>query len=301
VHSLLCKFQHDVFEYIHTGAYIHTYALPELFSRLEFSLYAEHMKRSLQEPLLPAPTRPRLTDDVSSEHHHQQQIAEHYSNRLNQTVEERELSPIIHLKKLNNWIKSVLVQTYTKKGDSVIDIACGKGGDLIKWDKARIGYYLGLDIAEGSIEDARMRYNGEDGEGGGGGGNMKKRKKTGTFSFPARLICADCFAVSLEEILEEEEAPFDVCSCQFALHYSWVSEQRARLALRNAASVLKPGGFFIGTLPDANVLVRKLRDSPGLEFGNSCYSVRFVEYIGLCTYTHTHTSHICIVYVPQVW
>ena len=104
-----------------------------------------------------------------------------------------------------------------------------------------------------------------------------KKKKMGTFSFPARLICADCFAVSLDEILDEE-APFDICSCQFALHYSWVSEHRARLALRNASAVLKPGGFFIGTLPDANVIVRKLRESAGLEFGNSCYSIKFDEY-----------------------
>ncbi|MCI41536.1 mRNA cap guanine-N7 methyltransferase 1-like, partial [Trifolium medium] len=30
-------------------------------------------------------------------------VADHYSARSNQTLEEREASPIIHLKKLNNW------------------------------------------------------------------------------------------------------------------------------------------------------------------------------------------------------
>ncbi|KAL0353555.1 UNVERIFIED_CONTAM: cap guanine-N7 methyltransferase 1 [Sesamum angustifolium] len=78
-------------------------------------------------------------------------VADHYSSRTNQTLEEREASPIIHLKKLNNWIKSVLIQLYTKKGDAVLDLACGKGGDLIKWDKAKIGYYVGIDIANGSV------------------------------------------------------------------------------------------------------------------------------------------------------
>ncbi|KAI8532525.1 hypothetical protein RHMOL_Rhmol11G0220300 [Rhododendron molle] len=61
-------------------------------------------------------------------------VADHYSARTNQTLEEREGSPIIHLKKLNNW-----------------------GGDLIKWDKANIGYYVGIDIAKGSrgVENAK--------------------------------------------------------------------------------------------------------------------------------------------------
>ena len=31
-------------------------------------------------------------------------VADHYSARSNQTLEERENSPIIHLKKLNNWV-----------------------------------------------------------------------------------------------------------------------------------------------------------------------------------------------------
>lgn len=217
-----------------------------------------------QEP--PAKLR-RAYDELPSTDESQQLIADHYSNRLNQTVEEREASPIIYLKKLNNWIKSVLVQSYTKKGDSAIDIACGKGGDLIKWDKAKISYYVGIDIAEGSIEDARTRYNGDASHG----------KRRNSYSFPARLVCADCFTVHLDEVLQDE-APFDVCSCQFALHYSWMSEEKARIALQNVAAVLKPGGYFIGTMPDANVIVRKLRETDGLEFGNSCYNVQFSEY-----------------------
>lgn len=32
------------------------------------------------------------------------QVADHYSARGNQTREQREASPIIHLKKLNNWV-----------------------------------------------------------------------------------------------------------------------------------------------------------------------------------------------------
>ncbi|XP_055812659.1 mRNA cap guanine-N7 methyltransferase 1-like isoform X2 [Solanum dulcamara] len=192
-------------------------------------------------------------------------VADHYSARTNQTLEEREASPIIHLKKLNNWIKSVLIQLYTKRGDAVLDLACGKGGDLIKWDKAKIGYYVGIDIADGSIEDCRTRYNGE-------ADHHQRRKK---FSFPARLLCGDCYEVRLDRVLADD-APFDVCSCQFAMHYSWSTEARARRALANISALLRPGGIFIGTMPDANVIVKKYREE-GLAFGNSVYWIRFDE------------------------
>ncbi|XP_055826158.1 mRNA cap guanine-N7 methyltransferase 1-like isoform X2 [Solanum dulcamara] len=193
-------------------------------------------------------------------------VADHYSARTNQTLEEREASPIIHLKKLNNWIKSVLIQLYAKRGDAVLDLACGKGGDLIKWDKAKVGYYVGIDIADCSIEDCRTHYNGD-------ADHHQRLKK---FSFPARLMCGDCYEVRLDWVLADD-APFDVCSCQFAMHYSWSTEAHARRALANVSALLRPGGIFIGTMPDANIIIKKLREAEGQTFGNSVYWIRFDE------------------------
>ena len=64
-------------------------------------------------------------------------------------VQQRELSPIIGLKKFNNWIKSVLIGKFTHRapggpGANVLDIGCGKGGDLNKWKQARIKLYVAL-------------------------------------------------------------------------------------------------------------------------------------------------------------
>ncbi|KAK1307836.1 mRNA cap guanine-N7 methyltransferase 1 [Acorus calamus] len=235
------------------------------------------MKRGFEETAStsfgPPQSKPKLTpygdtqfvEDERTKNY-ARKVADHYSARTNQTLEEREASPIIHLKKLNNWIKSVLIQLYARPRDAVLDLACGKGGDLIKWDKAKIGYYVGIDIAEGSIEDCRTRYNGDADQ------NLRRKK----FSFPARLICGDCFEASLDEVLEDD-APFDMCSCQFAMHYSWSTEVRARRALANVSALLRPGGIFIGTMPDANVIMKKLREAEGLEFGNSVYWIRFDE------------------------
>jgi mRNA (guanine-N7-)-methyltransferase len=69
-------------------------------------------------------------------------------------VENRHLSPIYGLKNFNNWIKSVLIGKFLCRdmgyrggrapSGRVLDIGCGKGGDLNKWSKHRIGEYVGL-------------------------------------------------------------------------------------------------------------------------------------------------------------
>ncbi|KAI3869371.1 hypothetical protein MKX03_014549 [Papaver bracteatum] len=235
------------------------------------------MKRgyeSASTSIAPPQTRQRIDPNGASRYQEEDEntrnlarrVADHYSARSNQTLEEREASPIIHLKKLNNWIKSVLIQLYARRGDVVLDLACGKGGDLIKWDKARVGYYVGIDIAEGSIEDCRTRYNGD----------ADHHQRRNRLTFPARLLCGDCFEVRLDEVLRDD-GPFDICSCQFAMHYSWSTEARARRALANVSALLRPGGTFIGTMPDANVIIKKLREAEGLTFGNSVYWIRFDE------------------------
>lgn len=40
----------------------------------------------------------------------------------------------------------------------VLDIGCGKGGDLQKWQKARIREYVALDVAAVSVEQAKERW-----------------------------------------------------------------------------------------------------------------------------------------------
>ena len=60
-------------------------------------------------------------------------------------------SNIVTLRNFNNWVKSVLIQVFLRipYGAEVLDMACGKGGDLRKWGESRIGHLVC--VGNGSI------------------------------------------------------------------------------------------------------------------------------------------------------
>jgi len=183
-------------------------------------------------------------------------VEQHYNAIPNRGLGQRDESRILSLKNFNNWVKSVLIQNYCRRGYSVLDLCGGKGGDLLKWSKAHIGYLVLADLAPVSVQHAAGRY------------NELKRK-----AFAAKFIAADCCAVPITDHLPD----LDLVSCQFSLHYAFESEARARMMLRNVATKLKPGGFFIGTIPDANLIVKKIRNSNTMSFENSVFSIRFEQ------------------------
>mmetsp|Transcript_24782 Transcript_24782/g.17487 ORF Transcript_24782/g.17487 Transcript_24782/m.17487 type:complete len:91 (+) Transcript_24782:148-420(+) len=73
----------------------------------------------------------------------------------------RQASDIIFLRTFNNFIKSLMIKqcsTHVKKrrdqGLSVLDLCCGKGGDLSKWKIARVSHYVGADLSKNSVAEA---------------------------------------------------------------------------------------------------------------------------------------------------
>ncbi len=74
-------------------------------------------------------------------------VASHYNSRPNVQPAARGRSAIIHLRDFNNWTKSVLIREFVSQRNlKVLDLACGKGGDLLKWDKARVSHITGVGI-----------------------------------------------------------------------------------------------------------------------------------------------------------
>ncbi|KAH9930908.1 mRNA capping enzyme-domain-containing protein [Fomitopsis serialis] len=221
-------------------------------------------------------------------------VVEHYNARPDVGVSQRQESPIIGLKSFNNWVKSVLITRFAhpalaegpvspaeaegmgrgRAGERpggvkgrVLDVGCGKGGDLTKWSKARVKEYVGVDIAAISVDQARLRH-----------ASLRSGPR-----FAASFFALDCYEHLLRDRLPPAALarPFDVVSMQFCMHYAFESEQKARCMLQNVSENLRPGGTFIGTIPDANQLLERLgalpKDAQDLSFGNDVYTIRFEE------------------------
>ncbi|CAG8737398.1 6296_t:CDS:2, partial [Acaulospora morrowiae] len=139
-------------------------------------------------------------------------VKEHYNKKEDVGVERRKDSNILFLKNFNNWIKSVLIGKHRLQGGTVLDIGCGKGGDLLKWSKAKISRLVGADIADVSIKDAQTRWE-----------SMKGHR------FDAEFHVLDCFSNRLSTINSIKDIEFDAVSMQFCLHYSFETEEKARM------------------------------------------------------------------------
>ncbi|KAF1382115.1 hypothetical protein PFLUV_G00161100 [Perca fluviatilis] len=202
---------------------------------------------------------------------HSVKVATHYNSLQEVGLAARSRSRIFFMRNFNNWLKSVLIGEILEQVRgagpqqvSVLDLGCGKGGDLLKWRRGGINHLVCADIAGVSVEQCQSRYE-----------DMKKKSHANEKIFSAQFIHADCTKEVLAEKLADPDQMFDICSCQFVYHYSFESEQKADMMLRNACERLKPGGFFIGTTPDAFELVKRLEASDSLSFGNEVFKVSF--------------------------
>ena len=186
------------------------------------------------------------------------------------------------LKEFHNWIKSNLIYTYCSKKTlgkvnefrqmDVLEISCGKGGDLAKFYHSRVGSYVGFDIDPNGI------YSGSDG--------ALSRYQDFKKKFPnwprMNFLVADGGALlTLEDqsralgtmsdqnkkmILDIFDKPdyrqYDIINCQFAVHYFFKTDDTLKNFLENIKKFLKPSGYLLLTTFDANI-VNKTFDETG--------------------------------------
>lgn len=204
-------------------------------------------------------------------------IAEHYNAIEEKSLSQRNQSRIVYMRNFNNWIKSMLINEYLTKIKQnknrnspikVLDMCCGKGGDLLKWKKGEINHLICADIADVSIEQCKNRYH----------ELLNRSSNVRGFApiFTAEFMAADCTKVRLREKYKDVTIQLDLVSCQFAFHYSFETISQAECMLRNASECLRPGGYFIGTIPDSYDLVSRWQKSEDDKFGNDVYNIEFL-------------------------
>ena len=181
----------------------------------------------------------------------------------------------------NLGVKKLLISTVSSRGDTLIDYAVGKGGDLPKWINAKLSFVFGIDISRDNIENRLdgicARY-------------LKKRREfkimpKGLFvngnsalnikngdalvTEKGKNIVNAIFGHGPKDVEElgqgvynmygKVSEGFNISSIQFAIHYMFESEKTLRNLIRNVSECTKIGGYFIGTSYDGSLIFEQLR------------------------------------------
>jgi mRNA (guanine-N7-)-methyltransferase len=137
-----------------------------------------------------------------------------------------------NLRKFHNRIKERLITEYVTKPSKLLDLACGVGGDLSKWNKNKfITEVVGYDINKKSIVEANRRLNTLS--------NLNTRVK-----FHVKDLSVNCLKLK----------KFDVISIQFAFHYFFKDSESFECILKTMTNSSKPGTLVLMTLLDSNLL-----------------------------------------------
>lgn len=183
------------------------------------------------------------------------------------------------MRQFHNWVKSIIIYTHChpmyqhNKSLSVLDIACGKGQDIMKFYYSKVSFLVGLDVDRdaltSAIDGAISRY------------TKFQRSKPG---FPKMyFIQADVGSLLNYEdqfralkgmsyenknsfdrffsVDEKKRTQFDRINCQFAIHYFLKTKDTWNNFKQNIKNYLKPSGYFLATTYDAHRVIELLKNT----------------------------------------
>lgn len=189
----------------------------------------------------------------------------------------------------NEWIKEKILLRVglSGEGKSLVDMACGVGGDMHKWRRAGAKFVFGVDYAAKNITDtadsAYTRY-------------MKVVSEVGSIERAGVMVFAiadasKSFVDGSAGATDEEKdilrsvygrvaplgpvPPFvqeygasrmkvgaDCVSCMFAVHYFFEAPDKFNGFLKNLGDTMKVGSYFIGCCFDGEKVFELLRGTP---------------------------------------
>lgn len=182
----------------------------------------------------------------------------------------------------NAWVKNrnVLQPLRALRPVSLLDVACGRGGDINKWVELGVERVLGVDVMEDGLAEAIRRASTASNAPDALFLRMDASKPfedAGQFEGMQEDDAAVArVALGLSEPVRDESAlskrllawqktvaaGFDVATCMFALHYFCRDQTALSNLIDNVRKHLKVGGLFAGVCLDGRVVDDRLRGIP---------------------------------------
>jgi hypothetical protein len=181
----------------------------------------------------------------------------------------------------NLYVKNMLIKSVSIPGNTLIDYAVGKGGDLPKWIGSKLSFVLGIDLSRDNIENrldgACARYLNYYKKftqmpyalfvQGNSSVNIKSGEALITEKGKQIIKCVFGEGPKDEKILGTgvyknygvAKNGFDISSIQFAIHYVFENILTLNNFLKNIAECTKLNGYFIGTSYDGDTIFKELK------------------------------------------
>jgi hypothetical protein len=182
----------------------------------------------------------------------------------------------------NLYVKKLLINGVSKRGDTLIDFACGKAGDLPKWIASKLSFVFGIDYSNDNLENrldgACTRYLNSRKDNKfvpyalfvHGNSSLNIKNGNAMLNDKAKQVCNAVFGIGPKNIEKlgsgvarqygKGSDGFNVSSCQFAIHYFFENPDSLIGFLRNIAECTKLNGYFIGTCYDGKLIFNELRN-----------------------------------------
>jgi mRNA (guanine-N7-)-methyltransferase len=176
-------------------------------------------------------------------------VAELYNNATATDENARRNGSMISMKRFHNEIKDFLLGRFAYNRDALLDLCCGRGGDIHKWIKNKVKFVKALDLSDVSLADAKTRY-----------AEVARTKKIKT-----KVEFVHTSSLGTSKWKDDKE--YDVITCMFAMHYISDREDTMRTFLHNVAINLKPGGIFMGTIASGTRVMQMLGVEERLQTG----------------------------------
>lgn len=181
----------------------------------------------------------------------------------------------------NQYVKKLLITSVSKKGDTLIDYACGRAGDLPKWITSDLNFVFGIDVASDNlhnkIDGACVRYLQTYSKFNSipyalfvhGNSSRNIRNGDALENEKARQITNAIFGIGTKDTEKlgkgvarqygKGSDGFNISSCQFAIHYFFKEADTLFNFMRNISECTKLGGYFIGTCYDGQLIYNLLK------------------------------------------